>query len=64
MDPQGERRRNPDVPKPHGQRWTDRMMTRGADRTREEELWLWAAKLWAAAAIIGAAYGAARLDLM
>ena len=64
MDPQADRRRNPDVPKPQGQRWTDRMMTRRADRTTEQELWLWAAKLWAAAAFIGAAYGAMRLEIM
>lgn len=63
MDPQCERRRNPNVPRPNGQRWTDRLLSRRGDHLMSEErLWLWGAKLWAAAALAGVAYGASWVD--
>ena len=54
-----ERRRNPDVPRPHGERWTDRLLAsrRSRDVTADERVWLWGAKLWFAAAVAGTVYG-------
>jgi hypothetical protein len=58
MDAQLDRRRNPDVPRPNGERWSDRHLARrDVERTPEERLWLWGATLWGTAAIVGALYG-------
>jgi hypothetical protein len=57
-DTQVDRRRNPDVPRQNGERWTDtRLANRYAERTAEERLWLWGSMLWGAAAMVGAVYG-------
>lgn len=53
-----ERRRNPDVPRAHGERWTDRhLVSRRRRDAGDDHVWLWGAKLWAAAAVAGTIYG-------
>lgn len=57
MGAQLNRRRNPDVPRPNGERWTDARARPEGKRTAEGRLWLWGGMLWGAAALVGAVYG-------
>lgn len=58
MDAPMDRRRNPDVPRANGERWTDTQLARqNAGKTGDGKLWLWGGLLWGGAALVGIAYG-------